>query len=149
MTFEQVVANFVTDYGLPIVVICAITIFLIGVLKYFGVFSKIKSADVKKCIYYALDFALTFGLVAVYFAIYKLDFSGYVMYCLKTIPAVTTMYAIYENFGLRKLVKWFGTFIVTKVAKKQVEEAKDKITNPTKEEVKTETKVEEVKIIKP
>lgn len=125
MTLEQAMANFITTYGLPILFISIAVIFVIGVLKYFKVFDKIKSANVKKCIYYALDIVLSFSFVAIYFAVDKISFTTYLNYCFKTITAVTAIYAIYENFGLRKLLRWLGTCFINFVAKKQLEVAKE------------------------
>ena len=127
MELEQHLINFLGTYGLPVFVISCIIIFSIGILKYFNVFSKIKSTDVKKFIYYTLDIALSFGFVACYFAIFKIEFSGYLLYCLKTIPAVTTLYALYENFGVRRFLKAIGNFIVSKVAKSLVAQEKEKV----------------------
>lgn len=127
MTIEQAMANFITTYGLPILFISIAVIFIIGVLKYFKVFDKIKSANVKKFIYYALDIVLSFGLVAIYFAVDKISFTTYLNYCFKTVTAVTAIYAIYENFGLRKLVRCLGTWFINFVAKKQLETAKQSV----------------------
>lgn len=138
MTFEQQLLNFLNTYGFPILIISCIIILVIGTLKYFNAFAWIKNSDVKKFSYYFLDVILSFGFVAIYYAIFKLDFSTYVVYCLKTIPAVTTLYAIYENFGLRKFLAGIGNFIVSKVAKSQVEKAKIDIEKTQESEVKTE-----------
>lgn len=127
MTLEQAMANFITTYGLPILFISIAVIFIIGVLKYFKVFDKIKSANVKKFIYYALDIVLSFGLVAIYFAVDKISFTTYLNYCFKTVTAVTAIYAIYENFGLRKLLRYLGTCFINFVAKKQLETAKESV----------------------
>lgn len=127
MTLEQAMANFIITYGLPILFISIAVIFIIGVLKYFKVFDKIKSANVKKFVYYALDIVLSFGLVAIYFAVDKISFTTYLNYCFKTITAVTAIYAIYENFGLRKLLRYLGTLFINFVAKKQLETAKESV----------------------
>lgn len=129
-------AGLVSEFGLPVFLISIITIFLIGALKYFGVFKKIENAGFKKAIYYGLDIVLSFGITALYYAIFGLPFVNYVAFCLKAIPCVTVVYAIYENFGLRKFVHFIGTFIVSKVAKAQVEAEKNKIEKKGTESVK-------------
>lgn len=125
MTLEEAMANFITIYGLPVLFISIAVIFIIGILKYFKVFDKIKSGNVKKFIYYALDICLSFGIVAIYFAVDKISFTTYLNYSFKTVTAVTAIYAIYENFGLRKLLRWLGTCFINFVAKKQLEVAKE------------------------
>lgn len=132
-------AGLVSEYGLPVFLISIITIFLIGALKYFGVFKKIQNANVKKAIYYGLDIVLSFGITALYYVIFGLPFTNYIAFCLKAIPCVTVVYAIYENFGLRKFVHFIGTFVVSKVAKEQIEAEKNKV------EKKATTKVVEEK----
>lgn len=139
MSFEEQILKFLATYGFPILIISCIIIFAIGVLKYFNAFNWIKNKDVRKFTYYILDIILAFGTVAIYYAIYKINFSTYVVYCLKTIPAVTTLYAIYENFGVRKFVAFMGNFIVNKVAKSNVKNAQEKIEKEAAE-VKTEVK---------
>ena len=129
--------NILTNYGLPVLVIACITIFLIGVLKYFNVFNKIPK-DNRKPVYYILNYILVFGLVAAYYAIFKRPFDDYVAYSIVSATAVTGLYALYENIHLRDLLQVIGNFIVSKVAKNQVEAAKKKtVKNATKSSDKT------------
>ena len=137
-------AGLVSEYGLPVFIISIITIFLIGALKYFGTFKKIQNASVKKAIYYGLDILLSFGITALYYVIFGLPFTNYIAFCLKAIPCVTVVYAIYENFGLRKFVHFIGTFVVSKVAKEQVEAEKNKIQNKDTTKVVEEKKPETI-----
>lgn len=138
MTVEQALSNFMEVYGLPILLMSVIIILLIGILKYFKVFDKITNKNVKKFIYYVLDIALSFCLVAIYYAIYDISFKTYLNYCYKTIVATSVMYAIYENFGLRKLLHWLGTWFVNFIAKKQIETAKTQITSKDAKSVASE-----------
>ena len=128
MTVEEALLNFISTYGVSILVISVLVIFIIGILKYFNVFGKIKSANTKKFIYYLLDIVLSFGFVAIYYAINDLSFITYLNYGFKTVTAVTAIYAIYENFGLRKLLQALGTCFINFVAKKQIEDAKTAVT---------------------
>lgn len=105
------IVDYVKAYGLSIFVIAVSIIAIIGLLKLCKVFNKIKSGDVKKCIYYALDLLLAFGGSAIYFATFGLDFSGYIAYSLAELTVVTTLYAIYEHFGVRKFVRWIISLI--------------------------------------
>ena len=136
MTVEEAILNFISTYGFSILVISVLVIFIIGVLKYFKVFDKIKSANTKKFIYYLLDIVLSFGFVAVYYAINNLSFLTYLNYGFKTVTAVTAIYAIYENFGLRKFLQAMGTIFINFVAKKQLENAKTTLTETKAKEDK-------------
>lgn len=113
---EQILA-FIEQHGLPVFIIATCIILIIGTLKLCKVFSKIKNDNVKKCIYYILDVALSFAGVAIYYGAFKLDFGSYVMFSTTQIGATTTLYAIYENFGVRKLVQMFLAWIAAKIKK--------------------------------
>ena len=113
---EQIL-EFITRYGLPVFVIASCIIAVIGILKLCKVFDKIKSADVKKCIYYILNFVLAFGGVAIYFGIFHISFSGYVVFAFTQVTATTTLYSIYEHFGVRKLVRMFINWLALKFKK--------------------------------
>ena len=109
---EQIL-EYITRYGLSVFVIASCIIALIGILKLCKVFDKIKNKNIKKLIYYVLNVAFAFGGAAIYFAAFKIDFSGYVMYSCTQVGATTTLYAIYENFGVRKLVQILLAWVAT------------------------------------
>ena len=123
---ESGLYNIVTKYGVSALVIACITIFLIGILKYFGVFNKIPKEN-RKPIYLILNYVLGFGITAIYYAIFKLPFADYVAYSFVTATAVNLLYPLYENLKLRELLAKLGGFIVKVVAKKQVAAEADKI----------------------
>lgn len=99
------IISYVETYGLAILIIALSIIFLIGVLKLCKVFSFIKSAKIKKLVYYITDVIFAFGGSAIYFAIFKINFSEYLVYAGAELGVTTTLYAVYENFGIRELVK--------------------------------------------
>ncbi len=101
---EQIL-EFISQYGLPVFVIASCSILLIGILKLCKVFNKISNKNVKKLIFYILNVVLSFGGAAIYYAAFKVGFDSYLMFCLTQVSATTTLYAIYENFGVRKLVQ--------------------------------------------
>lgn len=113
---EQIL-EYIQNYGLPVFVISSCIIALLGILKLCKVFSKISNANVKKFIYYVIDIALSFGGVAIYLTIFKEDFTPYITLCITQIGAVTTLYAIYENLGLRKIVQMFWSWLAKVVEK--------------------------------
>ena len=101
---EQIL-EYIKQNGLPVFIIATRIIAIVGTLKLCKVFDKISSKNVKKFIYYILDIALSFGSSAIYFAIFKLNFNDYLIFSVSQISSTTALYALYENFGLRKLVQ--------------------------------------------
>ena len=144
---ESGLYTIVTKYGVSALVIACITIFLIGILKYFDVFRKVPK-DNRKPIYYVLNYVFVFAITAAYYGIFKLSFNDYVAYALVVASAVNLLYPIYENLKLRDLFKIIGNFIVRVVAKNQIENEKAKIENESeqpKENTSSEVDVQEVK----
>jgi hypothetical protein len=119
--------QFVTSHSLNIIVLAFIIITLVGILKFFGVFSKITNADLRKFIYLVVDISLSFGLGALYIVIFKLDWLTYIPLVMELIPAVLVGYAIYENVGGRKFIKFIGNFIVNVVAKSYIDKEVEKL----------------------
>lgn len=109
--------EYIKENGLPVFIIATCIIAIVGVLKLCKVFDKISSKNVKKFIYYALDIVLSFGGSAIYFAIFKLDFSNYMIFSISQISSTTALYALYENFGLRKLVQMLIAWLSTHLKK--------------------------------
>ena len=140
----EILESLVGKFGLPVFIISIITIFIIGALKYFGVFNKIENKDIKKTIYYGLSILLSFGITALYYAIFGLQFTNYIAFCLKASPCTTLIYAMYEHFHIRDFVKFIGTFIVSKVAKEQVEAEKNKVEKKATAKVVEEKKPETI-----
>lgn len=136
---EQIL-KFIGSYGLPVFIIATCIIVFLGILKLCKVFSKIQNANVKKFIYYVIDIALSFGGVAIYFAIFKVSFTDYFALVFTQISATTTLYAIYENLGARKLVqlfwKWFGSAVEKDKHKQLIKFAKSVGLDKAVEELK-------------
>lgn len=119
------IISYVETYGLAILVIALCIIAFIGILKLCKAFNWIKSSKIKKFVYYISDVALAFGGSAIYFALFKISFSEYLVYAGAELGVTTTLYAVYENFGVRELVKlvlgvfakWFKGNPNNKIAK--------------------------------
>lgn len=112
------IATFITEYGLPVFIIACCIIALIGILKLFKVFDLIKSDDIKKCVYYILVVSFSCIFAAIYFAIFDVSWSGYLLFIVSQIGATTTLYQIYENLGIRKCVRLFIEYIQKVLASK-------------------------------
>lgn len=111
------ILSYVETYGLSILVISICIIVLIGLLKMCKLFDKIESKDIKKVIYYALDVVLAFAGSAIYFASFNKGWEGYIAYSFAELAVTTLLYALYENFGVRKLVQWLFSVIATWIKK--------------------------------
>lgn len=136
---ETSLYNIVVKNGLPALILGILTIFLIGVLKYFHVFDKV-SKENRKPIYLALTYVFTFGLTAIYYAIFKLSFADYVAYSFVVGSVVNLLYPLYENAKIRDFFALIGSFIVKIVAKKQVKAETAKIKEETNQVVQKEVK---------
>ena len=102
--------QFVTSHSLNVILLAVAVVILVGTLKFFGVFKKIQSKDVKRFIYLVLDVALSFGLGALYIWAFKLEWAMYLPLVIELVPAVLVAYAIYENIGGRKFLAFIGNF---------------------------------------
>ena len=98
-------AEYVNIYGLAILIIAVSIIMFIGLLKICGVFKKLNNVHVKKAIYYGLDTLLSFACAALYFKIFNKNFDQYITYSLAQVAVTTMLYAVYENFGIRALIR--------------------------------------------
>lgn len=107
--------EYIKQYSLPVFIIASCIIALIGILKLCKVFDKISNKNIKKCIYYMLNVALAFSGAAIYFAAFKISFTDYVAFSFTQVGATTTLYAIYENFGVRKLVQMLLDWLSSKL----------------------------------
>lgn len=134
--FENGLIGILNKYGLQVLIIACVTIFLIGILKYFEVFRKIEKSN-RKPIYLILTYAFAFGLTAGYYGVYNLDFANYPAYALMVATATSLIYPLYENLKLRDLLAVLGGFIIKVVAKKQLELEKNKLEVEQESVIKT------------
>lgn len=154
---EQIL-NYILKFGPTAFILGTIIIAFIGLLKLCKAFDWIKNKDVKKLVYYILNISLSFGVAAIYFAIYNVDFSGYVMFSCSQVGSTTALYAIYENFGLRKLwqmaLSWIASWFKKNPENKYVkalkglgltEEAVKRIQTLTDSELKLKEEAEKIK----
>ena len=108
---EGLLLGYIESYGLPILVIAACIITLLGILKLCKVFDKISNKEIRKCVFLTIDLALAFGLAAVYFALFNKPFSGYLVYSGAQFVVTVVLYAMYENWGVRKFVQFLLALI--------------------------------------
>lgn len=101
------VFTLIAKWGISTLVIAVISIVLMGVLKLCKLFTKIKSADIKKIIYTAIQAVFGFGFSALYYVIFRIPFDlSYVGYSIAVVSITIIGYHYYETIGLRKFVRW-------------------------------------------
>lgn len=125
--------GFVEAYGVEIALLSLATIFLVGVVKliFKKGFARINT-NVKKAIYETLSLVFAYALTILWmyartawFNISTIPFDWVVS--LKaasvTMLAVKAMYPVYENYGIRALVRLIGKFIASWFKKKDTNSA--------------------------
>lgn len=134
--------SIIVNYGLAAVILACITIFLIGVLKYFNVFAKVPKEN-RKPIYLVLNYVFVFALTAAYYGIFHISFADYVAYASIVGTAVNIIYPLYENLKIRELFKTLGNFIVNVVAKNKVAKKAEEIEKQKTKEIEVSKSAEQ------
>lgn len=119
--------QFVTSHSLNVIVLAFIIIMFVGILKFFGLFNKITSKDIRNFIYLIIDIALSFGLGALYIVMFGLSWVAYIPLVAELVPAVLVGYSIYDGIGIKRFVKFVGNFIVNVVAKNYIDKEVEKL----------------------
>lgn len=129
----NVISNFLTNYGWQIALLALSGILVVGFLKLVKAFDWIKvyttqqdgtkvlnetkTKHVKKFIYYALNCIISVSVCTIYvyfmrgIEIGDLNYWGVMV--ASVIAYSTTIYAVYENFGIRTLCQIIGNGIKT------------------------------------
>lgn len=124
---EEMILQFITTYGWQVALISCGGIFLLGVLKFFGVFEKIEK-DKRKYVYTAISA----GISTIASGVYLWCAGGFEWGAFGVLAgAIYTfnqaIYSMYETLGVRAGLRQLGNVIINIVAKKQLETAKEKI----------------------
>ena len=103
---SNMIIKFFTDYGWQLGICVLGGIFVLGLLKMFGVFDWIKNAQVKKFIYIALSVIFSVGACAIYLYITNsFDWMALGTISIPVFALNQTVYQLYENLGIRTLWK--------------------------------------------
>lgn len=101
----RMIGEFFKNYGWQLTLLALSGIVVLGLLKWFGVFNKIKT-DNKKYIYYAISCLLSIIACTIYILATKtFAWASYGILCGAVIAFTGAVYTIYENTGFRKLWK--------------------------------------------
>lgn len=144
---EQIFANLM-DIGVATTVISLIAIFLVGCIKLIPAVKNL-GEQVRKALYQGLNIVIAAALSIVYTLViakggWNMDM---LRFAIIVVAEVNMLYPLYENLGLRQLVRKIGGVIYNllfkKDAKKQVETLHaEALSSTTKEASKKEDKKE-------
>lgn len=108
------------NVGIATTVIALITIFVVGCLKLIPGLKNMKSKEGRKAVYQVLNLVIAGGLSVAY--CYFMQKTGWTKEMLTfigiAIAEVNALYPLYENLGLRALVKKIVSLLIPSKAKK-------------------------------
>lgn len=124
---EEMILQFITNYGWKLALISCCGIFVLGVLKFFCVFDKVEKSK-RKYIYTAISAGISIAASAIYLVCVKaFDWSAFGVLAGAIYTFNQAIYSMYETLGVRAGLRQLGNVIINIVAKKQLETAKEKI----------------------
>ena len=126
---EEMIIQFIANYGWQLALIACSGIFVLGVLKFFKIFDKIEKSK-QKHVYAGISAGVSILASGIYLAIVGgFSWTGFGVIASAIYGINQAMYATYENSGLRNLVRKIGNLFIHFVAKKELEQAKADIVN--------------------
>lgn len=104
----------IKNVGIATTVIALVTIFLVGCLKFIPALKNMKNTDARKAVYQILSFVVSGGLsVAYHIFIAKGGWDMNLLHFTSLAMAeVNVIYPLYENLGLRALLKKLGSLLL-------------------------------------
>ena len=131
---EEMILQFITNYGWKLALIQCCGIFVLGVLKFFRVFDKIEK-DKRKYVYTATSAGISIIASAIYLGVVgAFAWSGFGVLAGAIYTFNQAIYAMYETFGVRAGLRKLGNVIISIVAKQQLANEKAKIEGQEKVE---------------
>ena len=101
----NVIIDFFKTFGWQLFLLALSGIVILGALKWFGCFKKIKK-DYKKYVYFGLSCAFSLIACTIYLvATHNFNWASYLALCVAVIGLTIVVYALYEHIGLRALWK--------------------------------------------
>lgn len=134
------------DVGIAVLVIALISIFLVGCFKLIPGLKNMNSKVGRKAIYFSLSLVISGGLAVIYWIFiqeggWDMDLLSFVV---STIATVNIIYPIYENTGLRDLLKKIVSLLIPS-KKTEVSQVIDSVSASLGSEVETLPTSAEVK----
>lgn len=101
----SIILDFFKTYGWQLGLLSLSGIVILGFLKWFGCFKKVKDSY-KKYLYFSLSVIFSIIACTIYILITKsFNWLNYALLCLAIVGLTLVVYGIYENTGLRALWK--------------------------------------------
>lgn len=125
---EEMVLQFFLTHGWKLTLLSCSGILFLGILKYFDVFKKL-DATKKKAVYAVISACFSIAVCGVYLVVAdKFTWGSFGILSAGVFGVNQSVYAVYENAGIRTLVRRLGNLFIGFVAKKQLASAKEKVT---------------------
>lgn len=136
---EEMILQFIATYGWKLALIACSGIFVLGILKFFKIFDNIEKTKCKY-IYTGISAGISIIASAIYLmAVGSFNFTGFGVIAGAIYGINQAIYALYENLGIRAVLRKLGNLFIHFIAKKELEQAKQDIIDDTvaKENVET------------
>lgn len=127
MEVTEMILQFVLTYGWQLALIACSGIFVLGIFKFFKVFDFV-AKDKRKHFYAGASATISIIASGIYLFItggFHIASFGVVAGAIYVLNQ--SLYATYENIGLRNLVKKIGNWFIHFIAKNELEKAKNDI----------------------
>jgi hypothetical protein len=128
---EEMILQFIATYGWKLALIACSGIFVLGILKFFNIFDKIEKSK-RKYLYAGISAGISIIASGIYLAVVgAFEWSGFAVIAGAIYGINQALYALYENVGIRTLLRKLGNIFIKIVAKKQLDQAKSDIIDDT------------------
>ena len=128
---EEMIVQFITMYGWKLSLIACSGIFVLGIFKFFNVFNKIDKSK-RKYLYAGISSALSILASGIYLWLMGgFNWSGFGIIAGAIYGINQAIYALYENLGVRAVLRKLGNLFIHFIAKKELEQAKQDIIDDT------------------
>lgn len=128
---EEMILQFITTYGWKLALIACSGIFVLGILKFFKVFEKINK-EKRKYLYAGVSAGISIIASAIYLVIIgSFNWAGFGVIAGAIYGINQAIYALYENLGVRAVLRKLGKLFIHFIANNEIEQAKQDILDDT------------------
>lgn len=124
---EEMLVKFLIEYGWQLTLTACSGILALGILKVFHIFDGIEETK-RKYFYAGISTLLSIMASSIYLIIVnEFESTRFFIISGAIFTLNQTIYAVYENTGLRACVRKIGHIIVKFIAKNEIDEEKQKL----------------------
>lgn len=128
---EEMILQFISTYGWKLALIACSGIFVLGILKFFKVFDKIEKSK-RKYLYAGISAGISIIASGIYLAVIgSFNWAGFGVIAGAIYSINQAIYALYENLGIRKVLRKLGNLFIHFIANNEIEQAKADIVDDT------------------